>query len=242
MRQRTIDNIFGFLCGIILIFVLALAMQEAEATDNRPPDNRPPDREGQPINVQAQATSEAGSESTSAATSYSEGSTSSSSSQGGTASATNDGVTVEGDRVENNSSNVVLVPNNNTESCLRVFGLAFGRNGESAALGIPWRSKKCDFEQAADDAFAGGERDLGWFWKCHNKNLYQQFRQGKKNVELEIESCHARMLATTSTDDVIRKLEKRLSAADDQLDMMRRHGAVCDESLSRCEQHLYNNK
>lgn len=168
-----------------------------------------------------------------------------SSSQGALSSnASNDGVTVGGDtsNVENNSSNVVLVPNNNTESCLRVFGFGWGKDGSSGGFGVPWRSKACDFEQAADDAFAGGERDLGWFWKCQNKNLYKQFKGKDESVESAIDDCHTRMLATTSTDEVVRKLEQRLNAADNQLDLMRRHKEVCDNSLERCTDKVYGEK
>jgi hypothetical protein len=168
-----------------------------------------------------------------------------SSSQGALSSnASNDGVTVGGDtsNVENNSSNVVLVPNNNTESCLRVFGFGWGKDGSSGGFGVPWRSKACDFEQAADDAFAGGERDLGWFWKCQNKNLYKQFKGKDESVESAIDDCHTRMLATTSTDEVVRKLEQRLNAADNQLDLMRRHKEVCDDSLERCTDKVYGEK
>lgn len=160
------------------------------------------------------------------------------------ATSSNDGVQVGGDtsNVENNSSNVVLVPNNNTESCVRVFGLAFGKDGTSGALGIPWRSKKCDFEQAADDAFAGGERDLGWFWKCHNKNLYKAFKSKDESVESAIDDCHVRMLSTTSTNDVVRKLEERLQATENMLELQKVHKEVCDESLERCTDKVFGGK
>ena len=110
--------------------------------------------------------------------------------------ASNDGVTVEGDtsNVENNSSTVVLVPNNNTEKCLRVWGIAWGGSDNSGALGIPWRSKKCDFEQAADDAFAAGERELGWFWKCENPNLYKSFRSKGEAKESAKTDCLTKMV------------------------------------------------
>ena len=71
--------------------------------------------------------------------------------------ANNEGIDIDASdnsRIENNSSNVVLVPNNNTENCLRVWGIAWGESGKSGALGVPWRSKKCDTEAAADDAAA----------------------------------------------------------------------------------------
>ncbi len=86
----------------------------------------------------------------------------------------------EGGDVNNNTTyeasapNIVMVPNNNTESCLRVFGIMFSNQQGGGGLGIPWRSKKCDYEQAADDAFAQGEQKLGWYWKCQNPNLYKR--------------------------------------------------------------------
>jgi hypothetical protein len=139
---------------------------------------------------------------------------SSSESQGALSSnASNDGVTVEGDtsNVQNNSSNIVLVPNNNTESCLRVWGISFGKDGTAGALGIPWRSGACDFEQAADDAFAAGERDLGWFWKCKSKNLYKQFKSKGDSEEQAESKCYDRMMAGVSQAGIIHTLEERLT-------------------------------
>lgn len=136
----------------------------------------------------------------------------STSSQGALSSnASNDGVTVEGDRVENNSSNIVLVPNNNTESCLRVWGISFGKDGTAGALGIPWRSGACDFEQAADDAFAAGERDLGWFWKCKSKNLFKQFKSKGDDADMAQVKCYDRMMAGVSQAGIIKTLEERLT-------------------------------
>ena len=87
------------------------------------------------------------------------------------------------------SPNIVLVPNNNTENCLRVIGLSFANTSGGGGLGIPYRSAKCDFEQAGDDAFAQGNIRLGWYWKCHNSNLYKQFsRKGAKKGQ-NIEAC-----------------------------------------------------
>jgi hypothetical protein len=160
-------------------------------------------------------------------------------------SASNGDVSVDASdtsNVENNSSNVVLVPNNNTESCVRVFGLAFGKNGESGAIGFPWRSKNCDFEQAADDAFAAGERELGWFWKCQNKNLYKIFlHDGMADDEAKLE-CHKKAVGMASALATIDDLQRRLEAADAQIDLLRRHEKVCDESLERCQQEAYGSK
>ncbi len=76
--------------------------------------------------------------------------------------------------VKASAPDIILVPNNNTERCLRVWGLSFSNTSGGGGIGIPWRSKKCDFEQAADDAFAAGQHKLGWYWKCQNSNLYKR--------------------------------------------------------------------
>ena len=233
-KQRTAEGVIALLAGFAAFAMFFLFLQEASA---QPPNKEPPvaDTPGQVQGQTQEAT--ANSDSVSTATANSDATSDATAD----AQSSNEGneLKVEGDTVENNSSTVVLVPNNNTESCVRVFGLAFGKNGESGAIGIPWRSKKCDFEQAADDAFAGGERDLGWFWKCQNKNLYKQFQSKDESVESAISDCHTRMLATTSTDEVVRRLEERLKATENMLELEQSHKQVCDESLERCEQKLY---
>lgn len=133
---------------------------------------------------------------------------------GGAATSSNEGINIdtsETSNIENNSSNTVLVPNNNTENCLRVFGIAWGKNGESGALGLPWRSKKCDFEQAADDAFAAGERESGWFWKCQNSNLYKQFKKKNVSTEMAQESCLAKMVGEVRAMQRIETLTTQLT-------------------------------
>lgn len=82
---------------------------------------------------------------------------------------------------------IILIPNNNTERCLRVIGLSFSNTGGGGGIGWPYRSSKCDFEGAADDAFAQGQQSLGWYWKCQNKNLYKKHKTP--------EACHAKMLS-----------------------------------------------
>ena len=211
---------------IAVIFAgLAMLTIPAFATNNKPPSQDQDQHQGQ---KQGQAQGQA------------------QIAKGGTATASNDGneLTVGGDtsNVENNTSQVVLVPNNNTESCVRVWGIAFGRDSSSGAIGIPWRSAKCDYEQAADDAFAAGERDLGWFWKCQNKNLYKRFKDRNESADSAIDQCHARMLATTSTNDLVQKLQQQLDAADSHIQLLKGHEEVCDESLSRCEDRLYEGK
>lgn len=233
MKQRTTNNLMGFLAGILLIVALALVMGDANATNYKKPQA---EAEAKAI---ADASADAAADAAANAVSDATGGNAAAD-----ATASNDGNTlnVEGDRVENNSSNVVLVPNNNTESCVRVFGLAFGKNGESGAIGFPWRSAKCDYEQAADDAFAAGERDLGWFWKCQNKNLYKRFKEEGDTDNQAIEDCHIRMLSTTSKDEVVRKLEQRLEAAENLVELQRSHKEVCAESLERCQQEAYGSK
>ena len=161
-------------------------------------------------------------------------STSISEAAGGSAVNEGNSLSVESN-YESGPADLVLVPNNNTESCLRVFGFAFGNKDASGMFGIPWRSAKCDYEQAADDAFAAGERDLGWFWKCQNKNLYKRFQSKGEEAKSAIDDCHVRMLATTSKDEVVRKLEERLEAAENRKE-------VCDESLDRCEDKVFGGK
>jgi hypothetical protein len=166
--------------------------------------------------------------------------TSESISEGGSASASNEGIDIdasENNSIENNSSNVVLVPNNNTESCVRVFGVAFGKNGESGAIGFPWRSKKCDFEQAADDAFAAGERELGWFWKCRNPNLYKQFKG--KNVEKQeaMDRCHASMVGNVSALKTIETLKEQLTTSEELRKIERnRHEKLTEELNTQCDE------
>lgn len=96
--------------------------------------------------------------------------------------ATNDGVSTNVS-TENNSTNVVLVPNNNTANCMRVWGISFGTHEGAAGLGLPTRDASCDFEQAADDAAALGNHRIAWFWRCHKKNLYKQFKNGGNDKE-----------------------------------------------------------
>ena len=94
---------------------------------------------------------------------------------------------------ESNNTNVVLVPNNNTAGCLRVWGLAFGNGDGAASLGIPTRDKACDYEAAADDAAATGDHDIAWFWRCHKKSLYSQFKDRGEDTDTAVLQCFERM-------------------------------------------------
>lgn len=186
----------------------------------------------------SQADSTAESTATSDASSYSEGSSAVSSSAGGSSS--NEGNTIDASdhsSVENNSSNIVLVPNNNTEKCLRVWGVAWGKNGESGALGIPWRSAKCDFEQAADDAFAAGERESGWFWKCQNKNLYKRFKAKGESAESASQDCLDSMVGNITAMRTITTLTEQLETSEDLRKIERsRHEQLTEELGELCEE------
>ncbi len=232
MKQRTIDNITAFLAGLALFFACFLSF-EAMAGGYDRDDMQQEQKQYQDQTAKGgDAHSDAHSDAT-----------------GGTATASNDGVTVEGDSVENNSSNVVLVPNNNTESCVRVFGLAFGKNGESGAIGWPWRSRACDFEQAADDAFAAGERNLGWFWKCQNKNVARPFKLEGMSWDDAKMKCHEMARGAQQHSQLVEELQrqvetanKRAAAAENLAELSKRHEVVCDESLMKCEKKLYGGK
>lgn len=104
---------------------------------------------------------------------------------------------------ENNASNVVLVPNNNTESCMRVYGIAFGSDGTSGGLGIPYRSSACDYDQNADDAAATGNHRLAWYWRCHKKNSYKPFRKGRSKDEA-IKACYDQMLGFIGSEESLK--------------------------------------
>ncbi len=143
---------------------------------------------------------------------------------GGDASADN-AVTVGGDHNESSNTNVVLVPNNNTEHCLRVWGISFGNGNGGGGIGVPYRSKKCDYEQAADDAFAAGERSLGWWWKCQNPSLHKRWRiKGEEDQYLAADRCHAFMMrsASTSTDERQQVIIDQLHQQSAEIEELRR--------------------
>lgn len=154
----------------------------------------------------------------------------------------NEGITMDASdhsttNVENNSSNIVLVPNNNTENCLRVFGIAWGKGGESGALGVPWRSKKCDYEQAADDAFAAGERDLGWFWKCQNANLYKSFKPKGVSASAAKIACLTKMNKGSSQTTTINTLRETLTTIERERTIERRLAKESRERITEmCEE------
>jgi len=107
-------------------------------------------------------------------------------------------------------ADLVLVPNNNSEPCLRVFGLAFGNDNASGMFGVPWRSAACDYGKAAADAFAGGERELGWFWNCHKRSLYKPFKDKGESKEQAIEDCTSMAVGEVTAQATIAKLREDL--------------------------------
>ncbi len=96
---------------------------------------------------------------------------------------------------EAGAPDVILIPNNNTESCLRVFGLAFSNQQGGGGIGFPWRSKACDFEQAASAADAGGNHRMAWYWRCHKKNIYKTFKKNGASKGQAIQGCATKMWA-----------------------------------------------
>lgn len=218
MKKRTANSVSAVLALALAIVAGALLMQEAGATNNHHNDDVE-------ANARADATAEAAAQA---------GADANASAEAGDAAASSDNsVEIGGDSVENNSSNVVLVPNNNTESCVRVFGLAFGKNGESGAIGFPWRSKACDYEQAADDAFAAGERELGWFWKCQNKSLAKVFRLDGMGWDEAKHQCHLKAVGTVDAYATIDKLKSDLAFIQNE---RRIEQEQCKESVDRCTQ------
>ena len=191
---------------------------------------------------QAQATSEAtaGAESTATAdaTVYSEGGSGGAGGEGGAASATNEGIDIDASdqsSVENNSSNVVLVPNNNTEKCLRVWGIAWGRDGTSGALGVPWRSKQCDYNGFASSADAQGNLELGWYWRCHMKSAYKTFKDKNESTETAIVQCHDRMIGAVGMVSTISTLTEQLATSEDLRSIERdRHEKLTTELNQLC--------
>lgn len=163
------------------------------------------------------------------------------------ASAVNEGNSLGVETNFNMSSNVaaqapdvVLIPNNNTERCLRVWGLSFSNTNGGGGLGIPFRSKECDLEAAADDAFSQGNTDLGWMLKCKQKSMKKAF--GGKNWKTSGEAaCFSQAMEGTGQVTRIHTLEQQLTEVLTQRDHeLRQYEAskqriteMCDESKNR---------
>jgi len=140
---------------------------------------------------------------------------------------------------ESGPADLIMVPNSNSENCLRVFGFAFGNDSASGMIGFPWRSNACDFEQAADDAFAAGERELGWYWKCHNRSLYKTFKDKGEAKELAIEQCHTKMVGEVTNMAVIKRLKEELAFLQEERRVER---IKCAESKARITSACYGGK
>lgn len=223
-----------------LILLIVLIPMIAMATDKKgPPDNRPPDKYGE---ATSESVSTSSSESYSSADSYSTSEATASVSgvtggAGGAAAATNEGNSLSvNSNYESGPADLILVPNNNTESCVRVIGFAFGNSEGSGMLGWPYRSRSCDFEQAADDAFAAGEREWGWFWKCHNRSLARQFRDKGESWEEAIHQCHATAVGHVTALDTIERLNSQVETLMQEREIDREnHKASIERLTQNCE-------
>ena len=244
MKQRTAEAGMSVLAGILAMICLIMFMDAAEASNKKPPEPIKVDIDvtaGAEANSAAQASSEAHSDATAS-------SESSASNEGNTLTAEGDTTTIEGDRTENNSSNVVLVPSNNTVDCHKVYGLAFGKDGTSGGVGWPYRDKACDYEQAGAAAAATGDHDTAWFWRCHKKNLYKPFLNRREGVSRDVEkqdainACHSKMAGENANVRMIQMLKDEVSAANARADLAKEHEKVCKESKQRCQDRLYGGK
>lgn len=229
MVRRPTRTVVVGLAAIMVFWFACIQMAYATPPDNRPPDNRPPDSRpptGE-VNVQvtnenlsqsqAEANAQAGAEATAQTTVTTtaqggDGGDGGAGGAGGTgyggeATASNEGVSAEfndNSSYENNNTNVVLVPNNNTAGCMRVWGVSFGNHEGAAALGMPFRDGACDYEAAADDAAAIGQHEIAWYWRCHKRNLYKTF--GGAKADSKILACFDKMkdmLAIQGSDEPV---------------------------------------
>jgi hypothetical protein len=206
MRKRTILLFLALVAGVIIVFFGTKAF--ATPPDNRPPDNRPPGGANVTVTTGSDSAANAVSSSESSASAAANATGGSATAAGGAASVnvniggsgdgeagalvndTSSNVFEGGDtnfNSESSNTNVVLVPNNNTAGCMRVYGFSFGNGDGAGGLGVPFRDKACDYELAADDAAAAGEHDIAWFWRCHKKHLWQAYRdRGESEEEKEL--------------------------------------------------------
>jgi hypothetical protein len=212
MRKRTILLFLALVAGVIIVFFGTKAF--ATPPDNRPPDNRPPGGANVTVTTGSDSAANAVSSSESSASAAANATGGSATAAGGAASVnvniggsgdgeagalvndTSSNVFEGGDtnfNSESSNTNVVLVPNNNTAGCMRVYGFSFGNGDGAGGLGVPFRDKACDYELAADDAAAAGEHDIAWFWRCHKKHLWQAYRDRGESEEDAIGQCFEAM-------------------------------------------------
>ena len=142
---------------------------------------------------------------------------------------------------EAQAPDVVLVPNNNTERCLRVFGLGWSSQDGGGGLGIPYRSAPCDYEQAGDDAAAEGNHSLAWYWRCHKKSLYKTYRDRGESKAQAITDCHDQMAVFTGDKQTISQLQNDLAFIQNERKIEQQHfndekariDKACEESKDR---------
>ena len=211
MKQRTQDNIMAFVAGLLLFCCLFVGF---EAIAGEVYKHKPPPKIN---NITHNNTAEAAANSVSTSEAA--------------ASATNEGNALSvNSSYESGPADLVLVPNNNTENCLRVFGFSFGNREGSGMLGVPFRSKSCDYEQAADDAFAAGERELGWFWKCQNKSLYKTFQLDGMSKDEAKDLCHRKAVGAIANVQTIEALKNDLAFLQREREIEREN---CEASKDR---------
>lgn len=222
MSKFKLSNVLPLLF-FFLLMALFIGMSKANATKPPPPPKPEPQgqtqdqhqgqhqgqaqdqRQGQDQGQSQEAHS--ASDSSSVSESYSE------SFSDAASAANNEGnsLSVESN-YESGPADLVLVPNNNTERCLRVFGFSFGNKEGSGMLGVPWRSKQCDYKGFASDADAQGNFDLGWFWRCHMKSAYKVFRDKGETVESAIDDCVTKNSGTNFLVDKVAKQKDEYNA------------------------------
>lgn len=142
---------------------------------------------------------------------------------------------------EGGPADLVLVPNNNTEPCLRVFGFSFGNKDGSGMFGVPWRSKQCDYKGFASDADAQGNQELGWFWRCHMKSAYKVFKSKGESVESAVTDCHGEMMTSVGMVRTIATLREQLTTVSELREIdnnsykerMELQKQLCEESNNR---------
>jgi len=182
MKQKTTEILWAAAMTLLILTVLSFALRPAYATNKPPPVEQEQD--------QHQKQSQANQQDVTVNIGGGEG-------EGALSSLSTGATTLEGGDTTfnstNESSNVVLVPNNNTENCLRIWGISFGTSSGSGGIGYPHRSAACDYEQAADDAGAVGDHSLAWYWRCHKRNIYKPFKGKGVSKEQATEACHAKM-------------------------------------------------
>lgn len=208
MSKYKLSNILPLLffgAAVVLFFWY----QEANATKPKPPETSQEQSQGQ---GQKQGQDQAQSQHQSTE-SYSESQ----------ADANNEGVTVSSN-YESGPGTVFLSPHNNTANCQRVYGLGGGNTSGNVVFGVPFRDKTCDLEAAADDAFSQGNINLGWVFKCKQKNLRKAF------------GGETECLSAVANPSVVKQLRERVLVLEDQKETLlieRKH------DQERCNEETY---